>query len=161
MAKAQDSFDRWGKELEAISEVQQSPEIGAFLSSPTVGMSAKESALRECLAGHSPEAINLVRLLLHKGRFTLAPQIAEQYRQMLNEYRGIATAEVASAVPLDRKEIEAVARHLSNLTGRQVVVEAHVDPSILGGIVARVGDQLIDGSVKGRLEALKRRLSPV
>jgi F-type H+-transporting ATPase subunit delta len=78
---------------------------------------------------------------------------------MLNDHRGIATAQVTSAVPLSQAEVAAVAARLGAMTGRKIVVEPSVDPDIMGGIVARIGDQLIDASVRGRLEALKRRLA--
>lgn len=159
-ARAHDSFDRWSSDLAAIARAQEDPQISRLLATPAVGMSAKESILNQYLAEASPQARNLARLLLRKGRFHLAPRIAEQYRALLNEYRGIATARVASAVPLTEEQVEAIARRLSAMTGRSVVVETSVDPSIIGGIVARVGDQLIDASVRGRLEALKKRLAP-
>lgn len=159
IARDNDSFDRWSEELGRIADAQQDPEMAAVLATPAIGMSAKESILTRFLTGASPEALNLVRLLLHKGRFSIAPQIAEHYGQMVNDYRGIATAEVTSAVPLGAAEIEAVGRRLSALMGRQVVVKTSVDPSVLGGIVARIGDQLIDASVKGRLESLRRQLA--
>lgn len=159
LAKAHNSFDRWLTELEAIARVQEQPELSRLLANPAVSMSEKESLLAEFLPGISPEGRNLIKLLLRKGRFRLASQIEEHYRAMLNEHRGIATAQVLSAIPLGAEEIKAVARRLSELTGRKIVVQPAVDPSIIGGIVARVGDQLIDASVRGRLEALKRRLA--
>ncbi|MHB1159809.1 MAG: F0F1 ATP synthase subunit delta [Chloroflexota bacterium] len=160
IAKARDSFDKWAQDLAEIAEAQQDPQVAAMVAAPAIAMSAKEAVLTRCLADISPEANNLVKLLLRKGRFPLAPQISAHYRKLLNDYRGIATAEVTSAVPLSHKELDAVARRLSDMTGRRVVVKPAVDPSVLGGIVARIGDQLIDASVRGRLEMLKRRLSP-
>jgi len=160
IARAHDSFERWMGELEAIAALQQDREIAEFLASPAVSLSTKEQLLARELSGMSAEGLNLVRLLLRKGRFALAPQIAGHFRRLYDEYRGVAMADVTSAVPLGSDLLDAVAQRLSAMVGRQVVVEAHVDPSILGGIVARIGDQLIDASVKGRLEALKRRLAP-
>ena len=160
IARAHNSFDLWAKELGAIVAVQQHPELAGFLASPAVGMSAKDALLSQHLVGMSKEGMNLVRLLLRKGRFALAPQIADHYRRLVNEYRGIKAAEVTSATPLSPAELKAIARRLSAMTDRKVTVETRVDPSIIGGIVVRIGDQLIDASVKGRLEALKRRLAP-
>ena len=159
IARAEGTFDRWLADLEAMAGVQARPEIARLVAAPAIGMSAKERVLAEYLSGVSPKASNLVRLLLHKGRFAIAPGIAEHFRAMVNEHRGIATAEVASAVPLNGAELEAVAHRLSAMTGRKVQIVAVVDPSLIGGVVARIGDQLIDGSVRGRLEALKKRLS--
>ena len=160
IAEANHSFDRWEAELERIAGLVETPELAAFLSAPAVGMMAKDTVLVRLLDGVSPEASNLVKLLLRKGKLALAPQIAAHYRDLLNSYRGIVTAEVVSAVPLNGEEKKAIARRLSQMTGRQVLVQDWVDSSIIGGIVARVGYQLIDDSVKGRLEALKKRLAP-
>jgi F-type H+-transporting ATPase subunit delta len=158
-AKAHDGFDAWVEDLDRIVRLQRDPEVGKMLGSPAVGMPIKEKIVSAYMADTGRLARNLTMLLLTRGRLELAPQIADHYRRMLNEHRGIATAEVTSAVPLDAGEVRAVERKLSEMTGRRVVAEASVDPSILGGIVARVGDQLIDASVKGRLEALRRRLA--
>lgn len=160
IARAHGSFDRWSTELEAVAQLQKDPEVAALLATPAVGLTVKESIVTRALPGLSTEATNLVRLLLRRGRFALAPQIADHYRLMVNEHRGITTAEVTSAVALSAEELKAIERRLSAITGRQVVAEATVDRSILGGIVARIGDQLIDASVRGRLETLRRRLAP-
>jgi F-type H+-transporting ATPase subunit delta len=158
-AKAHDSFDAWALDLDRIARIQRDPEVGRLLSSPAVGMPVKEKIVSEYLADTGRFAKNLMMLLLTRGRLELAPQIAGHYGRMLNEHRGIATADVTSAVPLHDEEVAAVERKLSEMTGRRVVAEVNVDQAIIGGIVARVGDQLIDASVKGRLEALRRRLA--
>lgn len=159
IASGRESFDRWTSDLAAISAVAEDPELSKLLSSPALELKVKDGILARALPELSAEATNLAKLLLRKGRFMLAADIARYYRRMLNDHRGIATASVVSAVPLGSAELEAVARRLSAATGRKVIVELTVDPSIVGGIVARIGDQLIDGSVRGRLEALKKRLA--
>src|SRR5207253_11455529 len=102
--------------------------------------------------------INLAKLLLRKNRTALAPAIATVFREMADAERGIAHAKVKTAVPLDDAERQALERRLSSLVGRSVEMQLEVDPSILGGIVARIGDEVIDGSAKGKLIQLRRRL---
>ena len=99
-------------------------------------------------------------MLLHKGRFYLATRIAEEYRALVNEHRGIATAQVTSAVPLTQGEIIAIGQRLSDITGHQVVVETHVDASIIGGIVGE-DRRRVDRCQRqeARLEALKKKLA--
>lgn len=130
-----------------------------LLAAPAVGMSIKESFIAKALPDLSPEAMNLAKILLRRGRFPLAPQIWNHFLLIHNKHRGIATAEVTSAIPLTAEELQALEKRLSALTGRQVVAELTVNPSIMGGIVARVGDQLIDASLRGRLEALRKQLA--
>jgi F-type H+-transporting ATPase subunit delta len=119
----------------------------------------KQKLVEDALAGADPLVLSLAHLLLRRGRTALGPQIAEAYQEMLDEAKGIAHALVASAVPLSQEDIAAVVRRLSEITGREVVVETLVDESILGGLVVRIGDRLIDGSTQSKLEALKRQLS--
>jgi F-type H+-transporting ATPase subunit delta len=102
---------------------------------------------------------NLVKLLESKRRLSLLPQIAESFQSMLDEHNNIAHAQVLTAVSLDEDERNALTSRLSELTGKEVQVEIHEAPEILGGLVARIGDRLIDGSARTKLLALKRQLA--
>jgi F-type H+-transporting ATPase subunit delta len=81
-----------------------------------------------------------------------------EYGRLVDEHRGIAHAEVATAVPLEPEEKDKLVRRLGDLVGREIVLTTRVDPAIIGGLVARVGDKLIDGSTKSRLLALRESL---
>jgi F-type H+-transporting ATPase subunit delta len=100
-----------------------------------------------------------VRLLTAKGRLALLPQIAEAFQELVDDYRGIAHADVLTAVPLDEQGQQELSARLSQITGKSVLIEAHQDPQILGGLVARIGDRLIDGSTRSKLHALRRELA--
>jgi F-type H+-transporting ATPase subunit delta len=95
---------------------------------------------------------------VHRGRTALAPQVAEAFQELVDAERGIAHAVVTTAVPLSEGEREAVAKRLGEIAGRQVLVETEVDVGIIGGLIARIGDKLIDGSTRSQLAALRRRL---
>ena len=86
------------------------------------------------------------------------PEIAEAFRRLLNEHRGIAVAQVTTAVPIDERQKATIASRLGQRVGKTVTVETRVDPEILGGVIAQIGDNVIDGSVRGRLERLRRAL---
>jgi F-type H+-transporting ATPase subunit delta len=130
-----------------------------FLASSRVPFEVKDRLLRSGLAGVSPLALNLARLLVQKGRIAMAGQVRDEYQRLLDEHRGIVQALVLTAVPLSDDEERAVAQRLRELTGKEIVLERQVDPEILGGLVARVGDRLIDGSTRTRLLALRRQLA--
>ena len=119
----------------------------------------KQKLVEDALAGADPLVLSLAHLLLRRGRTALGPQIAEAYEEMLDEAKGIAHALVTSAIPLSEEDVTTVIRRLSEITGQEVAVETEVDENILGGLVVRIGDRLIDGSTKSRLEALKHQLS--
>jgi F-type H+-transporting ATPase subunit delta len=158
LALERGELDRWAEDLRALAEALAEPQVLAFLASAKVPEHEKERVLEQALAGIGPLALNLVRLLLGRGRLGLAPQISAAFEERLNEHRGVARAFVTTAVPLDVARQEAIASGLGELTGKQVIVEAEEDPTIIGGLVARIGDRLIDGSTRAKLSALKREL---
>jgi F-type H+-transporting ATPase subunit delta len=105
---------------------------------------------------------SFLHILAERDRLDQVPGIAEALRALINKQRGIVTAEVTTAVPLDAQLQGVVTQRLATYLNRQpqqLSIRARVDPSIIGGVVARVGDQLIDDSVRGRLERLRRALS--
>ncbi|MGI8551182.1 MAG: ATP synthase F1 subunit delta, partial [Dehalococcoidia bacterium] len=119
----------------------------------------KEALIDTGLADVGPEVRNLGRLLVTRGRANLAVQILSIYSERLDQARGIVHARITTAVPLSPEEEAAVRERLLRLTGQQVSIETAVDPAIIGGIIVRIGDQLIDGSARARLQQLKRRLA--
>lgn len=159
IALADGALERWAADLGLIAAAMGDPQVAAFLESVRTPLQAKYDLLERGLAGSDPKAMNLAKLLVAKGRSDLAGQILEEYRALVDEHQGLAHAVVTTAVPLGDAEREAVAQRLGQLTGRQVTVTTRVDPTIIGGLVARIGDTLIDGSVRARLLALRRRLA--
>ena len=158
IARDSGTEERWSEGLSLMAAVFSDPEIAAVLQEARVSTADKIRLVEGALAGVDPLVLNLARLLVHRGRTALAPQIAEAYQELADAERGIAHALVTTAVPLSDAETAAVADKLSEISGRQVLVETHVDEGIIGGLVARIGDKLIDGSTRSQLTALKRRL---
>jgi F-type H+-transporting ATPase subunit delta len=159
LAVEHNSLDAWERDMRALGDALASDEAQAFVGSRQVSTEAKEAFLRRAAGEVSPMAWNLARLLGSKNRLELLPQVAEAFQEMADDRRGVAHAQVVTAVPLDDGERRALEQRLSELTGKQVDVRLFQDESILGGLVARIGDRLIDGSTKSKLIALKRRLA--
>lgn len=159
LARERGELDAWERDLRSLADVLASDEAQAFIASRQVPREAKESFLQRAAGDVTPLVRNLVRLLNAKGRLALLPQIAEAFQELVDEDRGVAHAQVLTAVPLSDDERQAMAHRLSELTGKQITIHAHEAPEILGGLVARIGDQLIDGSTRSKLEALKRQLA--
>ncbi len=151
-------LDRWQGDLRRIASLTADEEAMAFLEDPRLPFAAKKSLLQKGLGKVNPLAFNLALLLASKGRLKLAGNISQQYDELLDFHRGIEHAEVIAALPLNDKNQEAISRRLGEMAKRRVVIDARVDPSILGGFIARIGDRLIDGSVRQRLETLKKSL---
>jgi len=153
------ALDRWSDDLRLIAAVMADAKVLALLASTKVPLAQRYRLLEGTLAGIDPRAMNLAKLLVAKGRAGLAPQIAEAYLGLVDEHRGIAHATVTTAVPLSDAEREAVEKRLGELSGKQVIAHLEVEPAIVGGLVARIGDKVIDGSTYGKLLALKRSLT--
>jgi F-type H+-transporting ATPase subunit delta len=160
IASEQESWVQWSGDLAAIADFATEADVATVFSSNRVPRAEKlrlaEAGLKDQVG---PLALNLVRILASKDRLHLARDIQTVFQEKLDETRGIAHAVVTTAVPLSQDERTAVASRLSALTGKQVDVTPVVDEAIIGGLIARIGDQLIDGSTRTRLLALKRQLA--
>ena len=159
VARREERIDDWLAALERAAEVFQDRRAEQYLTSPVVPPDRKMAALAELLPDVAPAVRNFLGILARRDRLELVPEIAAYFRRLTNEHYGIAVAQVTTAVPLDAAQRELVATRLSARIGKRVILEEQVDPSILGGVVAQIGDDVIDGSVRGRLERLRRSLT--
>lgn len=153
------ALDQWLADLKKLEEAVADPAFAVIMDSPRIPLSDKERVARRKLEGVQPLALNLALLLISKGRTEVAQTLAAEYEKLLNEHRGIEHAKVLTAVSVSSEEEQAIAAKLGQLVGKTVLVETSVDPSIIGGMVARVGDRIIDGSTKTRLQAMKKSLA--
>jgi F-type H+-transporting ATPase subunit delta len=158
LALKKNQLEGWQQALHRIAELSRNEELMTLLQNPRLPFPAKKSLLEKPLAGIDPFAFNLALLLVSKGILRRGGDIYRQYNQLVDAHRGVERAEVTAALPLTEENQDAISRRLENIVQHKVVVDAHVDPSILGGFIARVGDTLIDGSLRQRLENLRRSL---
>lgn len=158
LAKDKGTLDAWQSDLARLGELMADPQASGFFANPGVPDERKDNVLKQVLADAQPEALNLARLLIDGNRLDDVPQIVALYEDALRAERGIVVAEVTTADELGPIEMELVRERLAAFVGRQVEIRSRVDPDIIGGIIARVGDQLIDGSVINQLRRLRARL---
>jgi F-type H+-transporting ATPase subunit delta len=159
IARRDGTPDAWLADLRLAAQVVAEPEVGRIVDNPAVPVAARREVLGALLAGRvSRLALNLVLLLATRGRVSLVPPIAAEYKRLLDRQRGVVTATVTSAMPLEPDHLAAVTERLRALTGLAVEVHPQLDPGLVGGLTVQVGDQLIDASVRGRLERLRDRL---
>jgi len=155
------TLDAWADELTRLGTVVEHPLVRRALLTPSVSISQKSAAIRAIAGTISKEIEALVTLLLERKRIQLLPAVAQAFSEQLRKYRGVELAEVTSAVELTAEERSLVAQRLADQLGKTVELTTRVDPAIMGGVVVRVGDQLYDSSVRGKLEALRERLASV
>lgn len=160
LANAEGEADRVEQELLAFGRaVGASPELRDALTDPRLPLERKEAVVRDVVGAHASRVtVNIVSMIVAQGRGGDLPEIATALSQHRADSMGKALAEVRSAVPLDDATVARLTAALERKTGRQVEVQAIVDPSVLGGIVTRVGDTVIDGSVARRLRSLRETL---
>jgi F-type H+-transporting ATPase subunit delta len=158
LALKKNDLEIWQEGLREIADLAKDGELMAFLQSPRLPFPAKKSLLEKRLGGIHPLAFNLALLLVSKGILRRGGDILQQYNDLMDGHRGVERAHVTAALPLADEEEEAIGKRLENIVKHRVVIDAGVDPSIIGGFIARVGDTLIDGSIRQRLESLKRSM---
>jgi F-type H+-transporting ATPase subunit delta len=159
IALEEKQLERWLTDLEQIVAVLGDGEIASVLANPKVSPQSKKDMLERGLKGISPTAMNLAQLLVARNRLHLVQSLAVEYKRLMNAYGGMELAEVKTAVPISAEEGEVVGKGLAALSGKRVTLELSVDPEILGGFVARLGDKLIDASARTRLQELRKSIA--
>ena len=160
IAVESDELERWLDDLTLLADSITNEEFRQTLSAPRVTMAQKERVIREGLGSSvGPLALNLMCLLASRGQVQVLPGIADRYQEMLDAHQGVERAEVVSAVSLTDGQRDQVTRMLNDLSGKDVRLTTRVDPEILGGLVIRVGDRVMDGSARTRLQNMRRELA--
>jgi len=154
-------FEALGDELGELATLwKESDELRQTLENPVFQPSEKRKVLESILprVAPTPEVQRFVLLLLERRRIVLLPAIARAYRDLTDAHIGRVRAEVTSAQELAPPTLDRIRRSLEQRTGKKVIVNSTVDPDLIGGVVARVGDLVLDGSVRTQLADLRARL---
>ncbi len=161
MAQESQEQNRWQSDLRKIASMCRDEALFALLENREVSFEEKERVLSQRLGEIHPMALKLVSMLVAKGRLAMMEDISDEYQQLLDEYRGIEGAEVAeviTAIPLDDEERLKIGERITEIVGKPVMLKSKVDPTVIGGVIIRVGDKLIDGSIRSKLTALRKEL---
>lgn len=159
IARKQNTIDRTLTDVQEIASIFANRKLAFLLQEPNIPAQRKETAIRQALAGKVlPTSLNLALLVVQRELVEAMPNIARELEQLVLDYKNQAKAEVTTAAPMDDAEFNQVKQALEHLTGRTILMQTKVQPDILGGVIARVGDEVIDGSVRYRLSALRQQL---
>jgi F-type H+-transporting ATPase subunit delta len=153
--------ERGLEQLERVSAVLAGQaEARLVLENPTVPTERRKDLLEKIgsAAGLDAPVRNFLGLLIERNRLDILPDVVSSYAALLDEKQGVVRATVTSALELDPAQRERVAAQLQSLTGKKVRLEAAVDPSLIGGLVAQVGSTIYDGSVRSRLQTFRNHL---
>ena len=161
IGRADGTIDQWERDLARLSEVLGDEQLRTLAEHPAVPYADKERVVRRVAGDVSSEALNLVLLMIRRGRPRAIPRMVEHFASLVRRERGVSLAEVRTALPLDDTQRAAVMERLHELTGDEIEINELVDESLIGGITVRIGDRLYDASVRSRLERLRARLTAV
>lgn len=161
LAKEENKLEAYGKDLKKINkEFFSVPGVRDFFSNPQVDRKAKKELVKKvCSNEISKEVYNFLMLLIDKRRIQMFTEIESVYQTLSNEARGIKTCDVWSVKSLSKNDENALRNKLEKVTGAKISLRFHEDKSLIGGLVIKIGDKRIDGSIAGRLETLSRELS--
>ncbi len=154
-----DTLEQWRTELDLAATVAGDPRALAVLANPAIPVERRAAALADMLGDRVADPVlNLIRLLLRRGRIEELPRVAAEFRRLDDQRQGITHATATSAIELTPDEVRELTARLEQSTGGRIALDVEVDASLLGGLIVRVGDRMIDGSVRGRLERLRNQL---
>ena len=149
-------------EIKAINEsISQVKGAKQTFENPSISKDEKKELLKKLLSGKINQInLNFLFLLVDKQRFNLLPEIQNQLTKLVNKNKGVAIAKVSSAIELDSATLETIKQKLENILEKseKVTIESKVEPELLGGVVVKINDLVYDGSIRGKLENLKRKL---
>jgi F-type H+-transporting ATPase subunit delta len=134
-------------------------ELAVFFFSPYFSTQEKEDALTRVLNGADENFLNFLRLLIENHRMPVVFRIRQQFDRLWEAENKMLPVDITSAIELDAATTETLGRRIGERAGRKVKLAAHVDPDILGGIVLRVGNSILDASIRNRLEQLRRHVA--
>ena len=158
LALEKKDLESWQKGLEKIVEVARDEALLGLMENPKVPFETKKQIVKERLGEINPRAVNLALLLVSKDALRLVGDIQEHFQGLLAAHQGIERAQVTTAVPLTDKDKEVISRRLGERVGRKVLLDTRVDPAVIGGLVVKIGDTLIDGSIRQNLDTLQKTL---
>lgn len=153
-------LELWRDDVARSAAVISDSDVMPFMSSPFVPLSERLNGINVLLTDVDPTVRNMWLLLVSNGDVELTPAIADSFQRLADEHLGIGRAEVVTAVPLEDAQRERLRERLANITGlTRIELSERVDSEVMGGIVARVGDRLIDGSARTRLRSMRDALA--
>lgn len=159
IATRDDTVATWRSELETAAKVVADERALEVVANPAIPVERRAEVVAELLGDRASRPVqNLIQLLLRRGRIEELPRVADEFRRLDDARQGISHATVTSAAELTPDEIRDLTRRLEQTTNGRIALDVKVDPSLLGGLVVRLGDRMIDGSVRGRLERLRNQL---
>ncbi|HXM86661.1 MAG TPA: F0F1 ATP synthase subunit delta [Solirubrobacteraceae bacterium] len=160
VARDQGKLDELREQLGQFADaLDQNRELAVFFFSPYFSTKEKQDALGRVLDGADASFVNFLELLIENHRMPIVFRTRQQFDHLWEQENKVLPVEITSAIELDQETTENLGREIGERAGRRVTLAARVDPNILGGIVLRVGNSILDASIRNRLEQLRRQVA--
>lgn len=161
LGEAQRNLDAIDRDLEGIAQIlKDNGDLGMLWDSPIVSTEDKKQIVKQLFEGKiNALTLNTLLLMFDNKRGASIMALQEAFRERFNGYRKRMMVQVATALPLGEQQAADLKRELARATEREIEMEIALDPELIGGLVVKIGDQVIDNSLRGRLEALARTLA--
>ena len=160
VAREQGRMDELREQLGQFADaLDQNRDLAVFFFSPYFSSAEKQEALGGLLQGADEILLNFLALLIENHRMPVIFRIRHEYERLWDEENKTLPVEITSAIELDQQTTESLGRTIAERAGRKVTLAARVDPDIIGGIILRVGNSILDASIRNRLEQLRRHVA--
>lgn len=160
VAQEKGTLDTVRDQLGQFSDALASdPQLSTFFFSPYFSTVEKKDGLHKAVTDADPTVVNILELLLENHRMPAIHRLRKEYDRLWDEENKLLPVDITSAVALDDDVVKRLGEQIGQQTGRKVQLNAHVDPDVLGGIILRVGNQILDASIRNRLDQLRRSVA--
>jgi F-type H+-transporting ATPase subunit delta len=160
-ALKQNELIGWLSQLRLISDVIKDTAVSSVLKNSSLSFTEKSKVLKERVGEINSKVLNIVGMLSDNGKLSEMDDISTEYQGLIDAYHGVegaGVAEIITAVPIDEDEKLKMGKRITEMLGKPVTLKLSVNPELLGGVIIRVGDKLIDGSVSHRLQTISKEL---
>ena len=157
-AVEESSYDMWDEKLKLLEQIVKDPRVVLSIKSPALTKLDKAQLIIDICGDLPAEVSNFIKMMAENGRLLLVPYITELFDQYRTDAGGVVRADVISAVPLDKSELDRLRAALVKRFDKDVKITSALDESLLSGALIKVGDIVIDGSLKGRIEKLSQSI---
>lgn len=159
IAQEHGDIDAWLDDARALAELTDDPAAAEFLDAPQIPDAKKLQTIQQTLGDSvNPLALNLLGLLAARRLTHIMPDVLSQLTDMVDQHRGVQWADVTTAVPMDDERTTEIAELIGGIVGGKVSLRTYVEPDIIGGLIVRVGDRVIDGSVRAKMRNMEREI---
>ena len=160
LAQQQDLYDKFDSDLDLVKQtVNANKDLKDFFEHPLIQANDKKEVVETIFKEHvSVYTMNLIKLLIDKNRIFILAILADHYKALLNKKRNISTAQIITAIEIDEETKNRVKEKLQKVFSKTIEVETHIDREIIAGMIVKVGDKIIDGSIKTKFENMKKQV---